>query len=263
MRLGSLGGLLEAPLHCHDRGIPASRLYGGPVHSPPSWQLGGSGHCSKRERTNKRPGGYLYLFSACGMWSPSPRLASRAPESDRAKRADCGVIPGNSAKIAARARPCEGGAGTRSTAARAAQIHQCLCCCTMHHVRKLAVIYCNKMGARGHRAWRGQRPSELRAAAFVVAAAAATCCRCCRSEPLLGGTCCRRLLPPLAAAACCRRLLGRQPRMFLIRPRSPAPNGGAPEAPQEAPYARLPGYPGSSIGLSVSPVPVPSMAGSI
>ena len=137
---------------------------------------------------------------------PVRAKTSGAWESDRAKRADCGVIPGNSAKIAARARPCEGGAGTRSTAARAAQIHQCLCC-TMHHVRKLAVIYCNKMGARGHRAWRGQRPSELRAAAFVVAAAAATCCRCCRSEPLLGGTCCRRLLPPLAAAACCRRLL--------------------------------------------------------
>ena len=126
-----------------------------------------------------------------------------ARESDRAKRADCGVIPGNSAKIAARARPCEGGTGTRMGRSESSPNPSVP---LLRHAPR-AQASCNKMGARGHRAWRGQRPSELRAAAFVVAAAAATCCRCCRSEPLLGGTCCRRLLPPLAAATCRRRLL--------------------------------------------------------
>ncbi len=148
-------------------------------------------------------GGFQKSTKKSPQSSELSELRKSNQESDRAKRADCGVIPGNSAKIAARALGLVRGGRAPEVPQREQpkSISQCLCC-TMHHVRKLAVIYCNKMGARGHRAWRGQRPSELRAAAFVVAAAAATCCRCCRSEPLLGGTCCRRLLPPLAATAC-------------------------------------------------------------
>ena len=121
-----------------------------------------------------------------------------ARESDRAKRADCGVIPGNSAKIAARARPCEGGAGTRSTAARAAQIHQCLCC-TMHHVRKLAVIKWAREGIE-HGEGSDQASCELPLLLLLLlpplAAAAAARSRC--SEALAAAACCRRLLPPLA-----------------------------------------------------------------